>query len=170
MPDTPTLTDVTAVFDHYRVSARSIWNNAFRPDPEFREGFYIGQFEWIAKILFDTLVLTRLDMEFSSEDLFHKPIPFFKVTLASGASPIMIENPRPGDGNGYWDDPVKQITKDVEMQFINFFDWDQIGVLDFRYYRVHIAKFDERPHLVGRRALLETIYAKVFFADEQEST
>ncbi len=31
-------------------SPREIWNIAFRPNAEFREGFYIGQFEWIAKI------------------------------------------------------------------------------------------------------------------------
>jgi hypothetical protein len=28
--------DITAIFDHYRVSARSIWNSAFWPDPDLR--------------------------------------------------------------------------------------------------------------------------------------
>jgi hypothetical protein len=168
MQDFDSLRNVTAVFDHFRVSARSIWNSAFWPVPEFREGYYIGQFEWIAKILFDTLVLSRLVLDFPSEDLFHKPIPSFQVVPASQAIPIMIQ--RSPTETGYWDDPVKQVSLGkVEMHFIDFFDWNQMAVLDYRYYRVSIRRFEEHPHLVGREALIETHCAKVIFSGGPES-
>ena len=170
MQDFDSLRDVTNVFDHFRVSARSIWNTAFLPDPEFREGYYIGQFEWIAKILFDTIVLAKLDMDYPSEDLFHKSIPFFQVIPASPTIPLMIQNPRSPTQTGYWDDPVKQVSVGkVEMHFIDFFDWNQVAVLDYRYYRVSIGRFEEHPHLVGREALIETHCARVIFTGDPES-
>jgi hypothetical protein len=49
------MTDVTPIFDHYRVSARSIWNTAFWPDPELREWDYVDEFTSIERILFDSL-------------------------------------------------------------------------------------------------------------------
>jgi hypothetical protein len=171
MQDIDPLRDVTAVFDHFRVSARSIWNNAFWPDPEFREGYYIGRFEWIAEILFDALVLSKLDMDYPCKDLFRKPIPFFQVVPASQTVPLMIQNPRSRSETGYWDDPVKQVSLGrVEMHFISFFDWSQVAVLDYRYYRASIARFDEQPHLVGREALIETHCAKVIFTGEPENS
>jgi hypothetical protein len=170
MQKIPTLTDVTAIFDHYRVAARSIWNTAFWPDPEFREGFYIGKFEWIAKILFDSIVLAKLDMDFPSEDLFHKPVPFFQVIPNSTAAPIMIQVPHPPGAATPWGDPVNTIGNlGVETHFIEFFDWRQMAVRDFKYYRVRIMRFDGHPHLVGREALIEPLHVNVFFAEEQES-
>ncbi|MGA8739697.1 MAG: hypothetical protein WB561_00765 [Terracidiphilus sp.] len=168
---TEELKDVTAIFDHYRVSAREIWNTAFWPDPEFREGFYIGQFEWIAKILFDTLVLAKLDVEFSDEDLFHKPIPFFHVIPNSTGAPIMIAVPHPPGTATYWGDPVTRIPQEgVELHFIEFFDWRQMAVLEFQYYKVRIERFDEHPHLAGRDALIEKQYVKVLFSEPRESS
>ena len=163
--------DVTPIFDHYRVSARGIWNRAFWPDPEFREGFYIGRFEWLAKILFDTLVLAKLDMEFPDEDLFHKPISFFHVIPNPAGAPIMIAAPHAPGMNTYWGDPVSRIPQEsIELHFIEFFDWSQMAVRDFQYYKVRIERFDEHPHLVGREALIEKQYVKIFFSEFRETS
>jgi len=161
--------DVTAIFDHYRISAREIWNTAFLPDPGFREGFYIGKFEWIAKILFDTLVLAKLDMDFPDEDLFHKPISTFHVIPNSTGAPIMIAAPHAPGANTYWGGPVTRIPQEgVDLHFIEFFDWSQMAVRDFQYYKVRIERFDEHPDLVGRDALIENQYVKILFSESQK--
>ncbi len=167
MHNDPALTDITAIFDHYRVSARSIWNTAFWPDPAMREWDFIDAFDEIQRILFNSLVLSKIDMEFAAEDLFRKPIPSIRLSPAAGQCPIMIQNPRGANMKGYWDDPVNQISaNNSEMHFVDFFDWNRMAVRDFHYYQVSIARFDEHPHLVGREALIETQYAKVLFSGE----
>jgi hypothetical protein len=79
----------------------------------------------------------------------------------------MIQRPCPETGNGYWDDPVDQVSAGkVEMHFLAFFDWNQLDYRDLTYYRVRIAALNEQPHLVGREALIDRQYVSVFFADE----
>ncbi len=80
----------------------------------------------------------------------------------------MIQKPREGDRCNYWDDPVREVkASDVELHFLDYFDWNQMGYVDFQYYRVRIVTFALQPHLVGREALLEHQYARVFTADTQ---
>jgi hypothetical protein len=159
--------DVTAVFDHYRISARSVWNTAFFPDPYFRTGEFLGEFQSIETILFDSLVLAKLDLEFPVGDLFRKPIPFFRISPQGYGAPIMIQCPRQGDSAGYWDDPVKSVfSGKVGMHFLSLFDWDQMSYRDLQYYRVLIAGFDEQPHLVGREALIDRNCVKVLLSRE----
>jgi hypothetical protein len=85
--------------------------------------------------------------------------------------PIIIQVPHPPGAATPWGDPVNTIGNlGVETHFIEFFDWRQMAVRDFQYYRVSITRFDDHPDLVGREALIEPLHVKVFFADDQEST
>ena len=79
------------------------------PDQDFRNWDSIDQFHQIEKLLFQELVLAKVDREWPLQDLFENTIPFFPVvpSLAHG-TPIMIQSPRPGAPTGYWDDPVSQ--------------------------------------------------------------
>ena len=158
--------DVTSIFDHYRVSARSIWNTAFWRDPHLREWDFIDAFDAIQRILFDSLVLSKIDMEFPAEHLFRKAIPFIHISPSAGQCPIMIQNPRGPTMTGYWDDPVNRMSaNNTEMHFIDCFDWNRMAARDFHYYHVSIARFDEHPRLVGREALVET-HVRALFVDE----
>jgi hypothetical protein len=58
--------DVSNIFDHYRVSARAIWNTAFWPDPDFRNWDSIDQFHEIERLLFQELVLAKLARKMSN--------------------------------------------------------------------------------------------------------
>lgn len=160
--------DVSSVFDHYRSNARAIWNTAFWPDGDFRNWDSIDQFHEIEKLLFDALVLAKLDREWPLCDLFVNPIPFFQIlpSIAHG-TPILIQKPRRGAPTGYWDDPVNLLKpREAELQFIAYFDWNQMDYIDLRYYRVKIVNCDAHPELVGREALIERQHAKVRLTDE----
>lgn len=160
--------DVSRVFDHYRSNARTLWNTAFWPDPDFQNWDSIDQFHEIEKLLFQELVLARLDREWPLCDLFVCAIPFFQVSpsIAHG-TPILIQNPRPGAPTGYWDDPVNLIKpRQAELLFLAYFDWDQMDYIDLRYYRVKIVSFDSHPELIGREALIERQHATVHLTDE----
>jgi hypothetical protein len=71
--------DVSSIFDHYRISARAIWNTAFWPDQDFRNWDSIEQFHEIEKLLFQELVLAKVDRNWPLQDLFGKAIPFFQI-------------------------------------------------------------------------------------------
>jgi hypothetical protein len=160
--------DVSSVFDHYRSNARAIWNTAFWPDQDFRNWDSIEQFHEIEKLLFQELVLAKVDREWPLCDLFVNAITFFQIapSIAHG-TPILIQNPRPGAPTGYWDDPVNLIKpREAELVFIAYFDWDQMDYIDLRYYRVKIVSFDAHPELVGREALIERQHARVHLTNE----
>jgi len=85
--------DVSGIFDHYRMSARAIWNTAFWPDQDFRNWDSIDQFHQIEKLLFQELVLAKVEREWPLQHLFEKTIPFFHVIpLGEHGTPIMIQN------------------------------------------------------------------------------
>ncbi len=161
--------DVSGIFDHYRTSARAIWNAAFWPDEDFRNWDSIDQFRQIEKLLFQELVLAKAWKErWPLQDLFGKAIPFFHVVpLVEHGTPIMIQSPRPGAPTGYWDDPVNLIKpRQADLLFIAYFDWNEMDYIDLRYYRVKIAGFDAKSDLVGREALIERQNAAVHLVDE----
>jgi hypothetical protein len=154
--------DVSNLFDHYRISACSIWNTAFWPIAELRDWDCVDQFDEIKRILFDQLVLFRIGRDFALKDIFRVPISFFHVVPAGESSPVMIQNPRPNQPRGYWDHPLKCIgPQEAEMYFVDYFDWNRFDFVDFQYYRVIIAKFDAHPELAGREALIERMNASV---------
>ena len=167
-PQNATLKDVSSVFDHYRMSARAIWNTAFWPDQKFRNWDSIDQFHQIEELLFQVLVLAKVGRAWPSQKLFENAIPFFQVvpSLEHG-TPIMIQNPRPGADAGYWDDPVNLVKPgQAELLFIAYFDWQELDYIDLRYYRVKIAGFNAHSDLIGREALIERQHAAIYLKNE----
>lgn len=156
--------DVTELMDHYRIISRSIWNAGFWPVSGLRNWDSRDQFDQIKKLLFKSLVDARAAEEDDFCDLGNVPEHLYRVIPAGSAPvPIMIHQPREGDRNRYWDDPISQISgSEAELHFIDYFDWNEMDYIDFQYYRVRIAAFPTQPHLVGREALLDHRYARVF--------
>lgn len=161
------LKGVSSIFDHYRISARAVWNTAFWPDPDFRNWDSIGQFHEIEKLLFQELVLAKVARKWPLQKLFENAIPFFRVVPSHvQGTPIMIQNPRPGAPRGYWDDPVNRLKPgQAELHFVSYFDWNQMDYIDLRYYRAKIASFDAHSELIGREALIECQNAAIHLVD-----
>ncbi|MCP4051403.1 MAG: hypothetical protein GY730_11950 [bacterium] len=90
-----------------------------------------------------------------------KPIDILSIIpLIKSGIPIRIN--REIEQSGYWDHPVDFIKpNDVELQFIDFFDFDTLGVREFEYYLVHIKKSNIDPSLKGRNGLVKVNHAKV---------
>ncbi len=155
--------EISELMDHYRDSARHVWNTAFWPFPERRNWDARAQFDQIKTLLFKSLVVSSL-VDTACCDLASLPdVTLRVVPRAGGPVPIMIEHPRAGDRNHYWDDPVREVEASaVELHFLDYFDWDSLAIADFRYYRVRIAAFPTQPRLAGREALLEYSHAGVF--------
>ena len=94
--------------------------------------------------------------------IFRVAIPFFRIVPSSPEVPIMIQNPR-REGSGYWDHPLKAIKQgEAELLFIEYFDWNRMDCVDFRYYRVQIGSFNGHPELVAREALIDCQHALVY--------
>ena len=158
------MNDISGVFDHYRVSARAIWNTAFWPDVALRNWDSVEQFDEIQRILFSELVLRKTEREWPLQDIFEKPIPFFRIVPTCDA-PIMIQNPRSARETGYWDDPTNRIKPgQAELQFIAYFDWNRMDYADLRYYRVKIIRFEAHPDVIGREALIDREQSSVQLA------
>src|SRR5215472_8995119 len=156
--------DVTSLFDHYRITARSIWNNGFWPDPDLKNWDSQEQFCQVTRILFDSIVLAKLDLEWPVEDIFRKPMPFFRIEpMSETGCPFLVD--RPGDaktGGGVWSNAECSLSSTAStLRFIEFFDWDALNCIDLHYYLAAIDAFDSQPGLVGRRALVERMYVKV---------
>ena len=159
--------DISSLFDHFRVCARAVWNTAFWPDSDLRTWDSVDQFDEIQRILFSELVLGKIGRDWPAGNIFQTSIPFFRVVPINDVCPIMIQNPRSGKTIGYWDHPVNRIGPgEADLHFLAYFDWNRLDYVDFRHYRVIIAKFDGQPDLVGREALIDTQHASVFLADQ----
>ena len=156
--------EITDLFDHYRMVARAIWNAGYWSQPDQRNWDSHDQFLQVARLLFKSLVVARAEGGHCC-DLNGLPPDHTYLVVPRGSGPvsIMIERPREGDRNHYWDDPVNLINAaDVELHFLEYFDWNLMNYLDFQYYRVRIAAFPAQPHLVGRDALIEHMNARIY--------
>ena len=172
------MSDVTALFAAYREAARHLWNSAFYRPGLHREGNAAWDrrdaFGRVAEELFTALILDPLgvtDRRLPPESAFSpSPLTCFEVMpSAAPGVPIMINRASPR--TGYWDDPVTRVSPgDVRMQFVRFFDWDQLGLRDFQYAEVVIVESAVHPGLVGRYALMECHYAIFTFSEEMPAT
>lgn len=151
--------EVTHLLNAYRESARGLWNNYLRAEADFDR---VDAFAALCEGLLTELVLRPLGKQGYKKASASDPYPFLRVVPVADPVPIMINRPSQ-DGNKYWDDPVSQVGEQgVKLLLIDYFDWDQLGFIDFQYYRVKVLGFDKHPHLVGREALLGVHHAKVF--------
>lgn len=157
--------NITKIMDHYRIVARSVWNEGFWSAEGLQNHDSWDRFQKIKESLFNALVVAQVsEVSCCEDDLANRRLPVYQVVPVEELSPvpIMIQKPREGTLNVYWDDPVKDIKpSDASLQFIDYFDWNNMGYVDFRYYRVRIITFAAFPHLIGREALLEYGYATV---------
>lgn len=152
--------DVTELMNSYRECSRNLWNVYFSKRKEIGEALDI--FEQIRELLFDSLVLSELSYEgdVKGQDI---PPPSLKVVPQARSLILIRRLSGPGQA-GYWDQE-KDMTvgpDDITLAFIDYFDFYQVPIKDFRYYLCKILSFPSHTDYEGREALLEALDAKVF--------
>jgi hypothetical protein len=150
------MTDVTARMNAYRECVRHLWNTQFQAEAEpghdwdLRDGF-----NKVAAQLFRLLILRPLDRENWDFQPDHwsprEPFPFLRVVVDT-TSEILVNREL---ASGYWDHPLKAVhTDELDLRFLQYFDWWDLGVRDWAYYRVRIVGSATHPAVVGKDALL----------------
>lgn len=154
------MNNVTAIFQRYREAARHLRNVYYVP-ADRDDWDKTDDFDEVSIMLFRHLVLGELRLYQKDFDWLARPSKSFVIESSAEDLPIMLNR----DGqSGYWDNPIKKVKKgDLVMHFIDYFDWDSLDQIDFRYFRVRITESDKYPALVGNDALIETIYATVYY-------
>jgi hypothetical protein len=84
--------DVTEIVDHYRITARSLWNTAFGAVSDLRTPEAREQFDEINLMLFDGLVLARLEQEMERTQLFRSPIRILGVIILAAARTLVFSH------------------------------------------------------------------------------
>jgi len=158
--------DVTPLFETYRECARHLRNTYFSAR-ENSDWNIIEDFEEVARVLFERLVLCRMAEERSCDGHFEPELEGIikdnKITIvpSSQRMPVMISRDLSG---GYWDYPIAYLEPgDAEIAFREYFDWDQFALIDFRYYLGVIISSPKYPEIIGHQVLIETIYGKVMY-------
>jgi len=165
--------DITDLMNTYRESVRGLWNATFRPlhRPEdlvaTTSDTALDLFEkHIEPSLFTLLVLKPIGKSGYRQMRTNDPIPFLRVVPnAPLCAPQVNRETREGFATRYEVVP-RASSEGVVFRFAGYFDWDAYGYKDLYYYLVQIDSFPEHPEFVGRKALLETFGAGVFFDDD----
>jgi hypothetical protein len=160
--------DVSHLFSIYRECVRHLWNTYFRPLAEPTRNWDVrDKFDTVARGIFSSLVLSPLsasNYELSREAHINPlALPGFRIVPnIEHGTPILINRDLPR--SGYWDYPVSEVRPaDVKLHLLRFFDFDQLGYRDYRYFEVMIHSSPTYPKIIGRAALIEFAHAKVLF-------
>jgi hypothetical protein len=139
----------------FRLAARELFNTFFRiEDPYNNDGWALeARFRIVESALFDQLVAAPSSLPLDS---YGAHLPGVRVALNGlDFAPVMVN--RKVD-SGYWDHPLTEATKDVELSFVRFFDWDILAVRDYQYVRVKIDAWPGHIDVIGKHALIEARY------------
>jgi hypothetical protein len=152
--------DITELMNSYRECSRNLWNVYFSKRKDI--GDSLDVFERIRRLLFDSLVLSELSYEGvgGSED---PPPPALKVVPRARSLILIRRLSEPGEA-GYWDQEKDMVVgpDDITLELVDYFDFSQVPIKEFRYYRCRILSFPSHAAYEGREALVEVLKAKLF--------
>lgn len=165
------MNSISKEMNAYRECIRHLWNTYFLNQISEEENWNAhDSFEEISTRLFSALVLTPINKSSYSKshayDAHQNPLLFLHVvpSLEAGV-PVKIN--REINASGYWDHPVHFVKpNDVDLRFIDFFDFDLLGYRDFEYCRVRIVGASESEDLIERDALLRCRHVDFLFDDK----
>jgi hypothetical protein len=140
----------------FRLASRELFNHFFHVSTHDEERWVAYErFSFIEEQLFNALVTQPNDLARIHYGQLQTEIG---VVLRRGEfAPWMLSREI---GSGYWDHPLDEFNPDVRLQFLCFFDWDQVDFMDHRYVRVVVQSWPQYPEHVGKHALIESQYVR----------
>jgi hypothetical protein len=151
--------DLNQMMNRFRLASRALFNGFFHvldPRSDSVQAWLLEErFSSVEEVLFRKLVGEAASLP----DIRYGDLqPAIHVTLRDGGmAPIMLN--REID-SGHWDYPVMRVTDDARLQFVRFFDWDQLDYRDNQYVRVKVDHWPSHADAVGKHGLIETQYVK----------
>lgn len=143
--------------NRFRTASRELFNQYFRVENPYNDSDAWAleeRFSEIEELLFEKMVLEAADIP---SVVYGFVNPSIQVALKGTAAPAMLNR---DIDSGYWDYPLQEITQDVRLAFVSFFDWDQLGFRDNTYVRVQIADWQAHPETVGKHAFIALLYVE----------
>jgi len=161
--------DITQQITSYLEAKRHLWNTYFRTRiKSIKECHPLDEYEEIDRLLFSALVLGDLKQFLPDNFVFGRDIiPFLKIVPNPEIDgfELMITDPTV-EKYVKWNKPVEvKINAGVEFTFIELFEWDRYGFVNYPYYLTKITKYPDSPELVQQNALIEIGKAKVICDD-----
>ena len=167
--------DVTLVVREYRRVVALLWNSGFcsklfaAPDWDS-----VDIFNRVRAILFSSLVVDTIgihNFDVNSFGTNWKPIESLIVSIEHLPSSIMLNRKNgsqaQGSYSGYWDEVLPLRNSDeISMEFVDFFDFDQIETRHFEYCLVCVKRCIIRPDIEGRLALINSESIKVTYSGD----
>lgn len=162
---------ITTDIHKYRECIGFLWNSCcYKEDG--------SQFDWDGFDLFDDICVSLFSLmilrpygwtayrKSNSYEKIPNPVPCIHVVpIFKDNIPILVN--RDIKSGGYWDYSVGAINKsDVDLQFIDFFDFDVQAPRYFEYYRVRIVNAKHDMSLIGRDALIKVDDAEILIDEE----
>lgn len=164
--------NVTEVFKNYRICLREIWNRCFWADTFFQKSDNsekiwnaVKHFDRLVPFFFDALVMEKLINNCCVEENLSKGTydHIFRIVPAGSTTiwPFKKQDrtgesfKNPISGRGSTESGIKIEAKQIDMRFLNFFEWSATDCYDLKYYVVEIRSFPEKPELEGREALVD---------------
>lgn len=154
--------DCTELLLRYRDMARMIWNLAFWPNPDVRDGdcFTAGDYhsayvEAMAR-LYEGMVLLPLGHNERVQDWdFPGDGVALSIQLKHPKVECLIDQSLPNaPGHTYKPLGVPIQPGEYEFEFRRFFDWDSLGHRDFQFVTVLVKRLPAMPGAVGHLALI----------------
>jgi hypothetical protein len=152
--------DITDLMNAYRECSRNLWNVYFSNRENI--GGSLDRFGQIRRLLFAALVVDVLFYEGPEEG---EDIPPPAIRIVPERRPLILINRQSGPGGGgYWDAEKDMVVgpDEITLEFLDYFDFSQTPIMDFRYYRCRILSFPSHAEYEGREALLEAVDAKAY--------
>ena len=160
------MTELNLNMNRYRECARHVWNTYFRGQSNSEDLFLNVEYE-----LFYALVLAPSGLAGEHKSPFDVPLPFLRVVPNPSLRvlSVMIAPPGGPDSNVYWKE-VELEPGDLELRFIDFFDWaNPDDFRDYQYVRARIVASRVGEMYDGYDILLPVMYVRFEVVDTRES-
>lgn len=151
--------NIDEMLNQFRIASRELFNNYFRVSNPYGSGsnawLLDERFSEIEEVLFKKIVIEPAAIEYVK---YGEPQRQIQVELRSGEfAPILLNR---DISSGYWDHSLNEVTSNVKLAFLSFFDWDKLDYRDNRYVQVEVKSWPLHPEAVGKHALIESQYVK----------
>src|SRR5258708_24665350 len=152
--------DITELMNTYRECSRNLWNVYF--SRRGNVGGSLDSFGQIRQLIFDSLVVSELSYEGEAEGT-DIPLPALKVVPRESSLILIKRLSGPGEA-GYWDQEKDMVVgpNDITLAFVDYFDFSQVPIKEFRYYLCKILRFPSHVGYKGREGLIKALDAKTF--------